>query len=52
MNARINVLLKQSIKSNGIINLFSDVNGEFSLFDPHFLEEIGEMREMTLLWRC
>lgn len=34
MNARINELLKQSIKSNGVINLFSDIKEEFSLFDP------------------
>ena len=48
MNARINELLKQSIRSNGVINLFSDINGEFSLFDPKFLEEIGKMREKNL----
>ncbi|MBR1598975.1 MAG: type I restriction endonuclease subunit R [Lachnospiraceae bacterium] len=48
MNDRINALLEQSIKSNGVINLFSDVKGEFSLFDPHFLEEIGKMRERNL----
>lgn len=48
MNARINALLEQSIKSSGVINLFSDVNGEFSLFDPKFLEEIGKMKEKNL----
>lgn len=48
MNARINELLKASIKSNGVINLFSDVNGEFSLFDPKFLEEIAKMKEKNL----
>ena len=48
MNARINALLTQSIKSNGVINLFSDVNGDFSLFDPKFLEEIGKMKEKNL----
>ena len=30
MNARINELLKQSIKSDGVINLFSDIKEEFS----------------------
>lgn len=45
INARINELLKQSIKSDGVINLFSDVEEEFSLFDPKFLEEISRMRE-------
>lgn len=48
MNARINELLKQSIKSEGVINLFSDVQEEFSLFDPKFLEEIGRMKEKNL----
>lgn len=48
MNERINALLEQSIKSSGVINLFSDVNGDFSLFDPNFLEEIGKMKERNL----
>ena len=48
MNARINALLEQSIKSDGVINLFSDVSQEFSLFDPKFLEEIGKMKEKNL----
>lgn len=48
MNARINELLKQSIKSDGVINLFSDVNEEFSLFDPKFLEEVSRMKEKNL----
>ena len=48
MNQRINDLLKQSIKSEGVINLFSDVQQEFSLFDPKFLEEISKMKEKNL----
>ena len=48
MNARINELLKQSIKSDGVINLFSDVHEEFSLFDPKFLMEIAKMKEKNL----
>ncbi len=48
MNARINALLKQSIKSNGVINLFSDISEEFSLFDPKFLEEVSKMKEKNL----
>ena len=48
MNARINELLKQSIKSDGVINLFADVKEEFSLFDPKFLEEIAKMKEKNL----
>jgi len=48
MNAHINELLKSSIKSDGVINLFSDVKQEFSLFDPKFLEEISKMKEKNL----
>ncbi len=48
MNQRINDLLQQSIKSDGVINLFSDVEREFSLFDPKFLEEIAKMKEKNL----
>lgn len=48
INARINELLKHSIKSSGVINLFSDTGTEFSLFDPKFLEEIARMQEKNL----
>ena len=48
MNARINELLKQSVKSEGVLNLFSDVKAEFSLFDPKFLEEVAGMKERNL----
>ena len=48
INARINELLKQSIKSEGVINLFSDIKEEFSLFDPKFLEDIAKMKEKNL----
>lgn len=42
INARISELLKQSVKSDGVINLFSDVKSEFSLFDTTFLDEISK----------
>ena len=48
MNARINELLKQSIKSDGVTNLFSDIKEEFSLFDPKFLQEVANMKEKNL----
>ena len=48
MNERINALLKQSVKSEGVINLFSNVSEEFSIFDPKFLEEISRMKEKNL----
>ena len=48
VNQRINELLKQSIKSDGVINLFSDVEEKFSLFDLNFLEEVARMKEKNL----
>ena len=48
VNECINELLKHSIKGEGVINLFSDVQTEFSLFDPKFLEEVANMKEKNL----
>lgn len=48
INEQINEMLKQSIRSEGVINLFSDKNEEFSLFDAAFLEEVGKMKEKNL----
>lgn len=48
VNERINELLKQSIQSEGVMNLFSDAGEKFSLFDPKFLEEIANMKEKNL----
>lgn len=48
LNKRINELLEQSIKSDGVINLFSDVKQEFSIFDPKFLEELAKMKQKNL----
>lgn len=48
LNDRINELLKASIHSDGVINLFQDVNTEFSIFDPKFLEEISKMKQKNL----
>lgn len=48
VNERINELLKHSIKSEGVINLFSDIQTGFSLFDTKFLEEVANMKEKNL----
>ncbi len=48
INDRINELLKQSIKSDGVINLFSDVGEEFNLFDSKFLADIARMKNKNL----
>lgn len=48
LNARINALIQQSIQSDGVINLFSDYQGVFSLFDPYFLAQIATMKEKNI----
>lgn len=48
INAQINDLLKQSIKSTGVINLFTDVETEFNLFNVAFMEEVSRMPEKNL----
>ncbi len=48
INARISELLRQSVKSTGVTNLFSDVKSEFSLFDAAFLDEISKMKEKNI----
>ena len=57
INQQISDLLKASIQSEGVINLFdSKKHGEnFSLFDPAVLEEISKMKEkniaIEILWK-
>lgn len=48
INKQINELLKSSVQSEGVINLFSDAEVGFSLFDTLFLEEISRMKERNL----
>lgn len=48
INTHINELLKASIQSEGVINLFADIDTGFSLFDPKFLDEISKMKERNL----
>ncbi len=48
INAQVNELLKQSIQSDGVINLFTDVDKEFNLFNAAFMEEISKMPEKNL----
>ena len=45
INDRINELLKQSVKSDGVLNLFSDIGEQINLFDAAFLENISKMKE-------
>lgn len=50
INAQINDLLKASIQSEGVINLFDSktVGEKFNLFDPDILEEISKMKEKNI----
>ncbi|MCD8207679.1 MAG: type I restriction endonuclease subunit R, partial [Bacteroidales bacterium] len=48
LNKRINELLKTSIKSDGVVNLFSDVQMELNLFDPAFMKEVAKLKEKNL----
>lgn len=48
VNNRINELLKQTISSDGVINLFADIKSEVSIFDPAVLEEIAKMKEKNI----
>ena len=48
INRQIEELLEQSIKSEGVIDLFSDIDQEFSLFDEEFLMSIANMKYRNL----
>ena len=48
INAQVNELMKQSVQSDGVINLFTDVDKEFNLFNTAFMEEISKMPEKNL----
>ncbi|MBQ9883901.1 MAG: type I restriction endonuclease subunit R [Bacteroidaceae bacterium] len=48
IDQRIRELMKQSVKSEGVINLFQNTGREFSLNDPAFLEELAKMKEKNI----
>ena len=50
INAQINELLKASIQSEGVINLFDSksVGENFNLFDPAVLDEISKLKEKNI----
>ena len=48
IDQRIRELMKQSVKSEGVINLFQKAGKEFSLNDPAFLEELAKMKEKNI----
>ena len=48
INERVSILLNQSIKSDGIINII-DVQDEFSLFDPSFMDKVKNIKEKDFI---
>jgi type I restriction enzyme R subunit len=48
IDQRIRELMKQSVKSEGVINLFQNAGKDFSLNDPVFLEELSKMKEKNI----
>ena len=48
INLQISQLLEQSIKSQGVTNLFSDIKEETSLFDEKFIARLKAMDEENL----
>lgn len=50
-NKQIQELLKQSSVYEGVKDIFEDKKIEFSLFDPHFLEQISKMKEKNIVMK-
>lgn len=48
LNERISQIVEQSVRSEGVLNLFSEKNTEISLFDESFLQEIAAMKQKNL----
>lgn len=48
INTQVGELLKQSVQSDGVINLFTDVDKGFNLFNTAFMEEVARMPEKNL----
>lgn len=48
INSQIDELLKQSLHTTGVVNLFSDVKEEVSLFDENFLEQLKKMETKNI----
>ena len=48
INQRINELLKQSIKTGEVVNLFDGLSVQLSLFDSKFLKSIANMKHKNI----
>lgn len=48
LNKRIAEIVGNSVRSEGVINLFDDRTIEFSLFDENFLKEVAGMKQKNI----
>ena len=48
LSKQIKELLNQSVTSNGVINVFENIETEFSLFDENFLKEVSALKEKNI----
>lgn len=48
LNRQVSEMLEQSIRSEGVINLFRDFDKGFSLFDSKFLKKVETMEQKNL----
>ena len=51
-NDRVTSMLEQTVRSDGIINLFEDESVEMSIFDEAFLAEVAQMREKNIAFEA
>lgn len=49
-NNRVSAILEQSVKADGVINLFEKDSVEVSLFDEGFLQELANMKEKNIAY--
>ncbi len=48
ISSQIKELLNQSVSSNGVINVFDNIDTEFSIFDEKFLSEVAALKEKNI----
>lgn len=48
LSEQVSELLKQGVKSDGVINLFNGMTTEFSLMDPAFMKEVAALKEKNI----
>lgn len=51
-NKRVSEILEQTVKADGMINLFDEGRVEFSLFDEAFLAELESMKEKNVAFEA